>query len=48
MASALRSSTSSCFNTQPPEGGWYFAMRFACSYLGFNTQPPEGGWMSRM
>ena len=22
MASALRSSTSSCFNTQPPEGGW--------------------------
>ena len=34
---------SSCFNTQPPEGGC------ACCFLGdhiqhcFNTQPPEGG-----
>ena len=33
-----------CFNTQPPEGGWLrhssnFSRRFC-----FNTQPPEGGW----
>ena len=33
-----------CFNTQPPEGGWY---EWRCSGFkleGFNTQPPEGGW----
>ena len=33
-----------CFNTQPPEGGWYefFIAKKGCK--GFNTQPPEGGW----
>ena len=34
----------SCFNTQPPEGGWidrrFIFRRAVC----FNTQPPEGGW----
>ena len=34
-----------CFNSQPPEGGWF------CADLGgrpqpcFNSQPPEGGWV---
>ncbi len=33
-----------CFNTQPPEGGWYrLSAEHADSYC-FNTQPPEGGW----
>ena len=32
------------FNTQPPEGGWYFSARFIFRRVGFNTQPPEGGW----
>ena len=36
----------SCFNTQPPEGGWAFLMGFfAVLSLRFNTQPPEGGWV---
>ena len=36
---------SSCFNTQPPEGGWYCKryVRIDASFC-FNTQPPEGGW----
>ena len=36
----------SCFNTQPPEGGWKLdaAIRTGCN--GFNTQPPEGGWFT--
>ena len=33
-----------CFNTQPPEGGWYPNVRFWIQGYGFNTQPPEGGW----
>ena len=34
-----------CFNTQPPEGGW-FENSFAILLLNcFNTQPPEGGWI---
>ena len=34
-----------CFNTQPPEGGWVrFADRLAAIGC-FNTQPPEGGWV---
>ena len=34
-----------CFNTQPPEGGWT-AFRIDYPYLfSFNTQPPEGGWV---
>ena len=33
-----------CFNTQPPEGGW-FKCSVRCPYTQrFNTQPPEGGW----
>ena len=32
-----------CFNTQPPEGGWYAGVESFEFRLGFNTQPPEGG-----
>ena len=32
MASALRSSTSSCFNTQPPEGGWFITKISSVSF----------------
>ena len=35
----------SCFNTQPPEGGWIAFGKAAPLCLGFNTQPPEGGWL---
>ena len=34
----------SCFNTQPPEGGWNRAPHNPSDTRGFNTQPPEGGW----
>ena len=34
-----------CFNTQPPEGGWYLRRRIYVSNRSFNTQPPEGGWI---
>ena len=34
----------SCFNTQPPEGGWSTKFANAPTYQSFNTQPPEGGW----
>ena len=34
-----------CFNTQPPEGGWIAQNQNALgNQHGFNTQPPEGGW----
>ena len=33
-----------CFNTQPPEGGWKNILCFVNHYYSFNTQPPEGGW----
>ena len=33
-----------CFNTQPPEGGWYRWYRATSGIACFNTQPPEGGW----
>ena len=33
-----------CFNTQPPEGGWYFFPLKSIKQNSFNTQPPEGGW----
>ena len=33
-----------CFNTQPPEGGWTPALPHWVPIRGFNTQPPEGGW----
>ena len=34
----------SCFNTQPPEGGWINWRLSSGFRYGFNTQPPEGGW----
>ena len=34
----------SCFNTQPPEGGWGYRISTHGFFPGFNTQPPEGGW----
>ena len=35
----------SCFNTQPPEGGWLPLLQTRRLSSGsFNTQPPEGGW----
>ena len=35
----------SCFNTQPPEGGWDMTSLWEPKQIGFNTQPPEGGWL---
>ena len=37
-------SSSNCFNTQPPEGGWNHAGGERRGNACFNTQPPEGGW----
>ena len=37
----------SCFNTQPPEGGWIALAIIKTIAVGFNTQPPEGGWVRR-
>ena len=34
-----------CFNTQPPEGGWYPNKYQLWRPKCFNTQPPEGGWV---
>ena len=36
--------STSCFNTQPPEGGWGGGGGGSHGGGGFNTQPPEGGW----
>ena len=36
--------TASCFNTQPPEGGWGSVGKPIGAKKCFNTQPPEGGW----
>ena len=33
-----------CFNTQPPEGGWFLCLIIDSTITSFNTQPPEGGW----
>ena len=33
-----------CFNTQPPEGGWKIVDMAVSEICCFNTQPPEGGW----
>ena len=34
------------FNSQPPEGGWWFHKPCCpASLSGFNSQPPEGGWL---
>ena len=35
-----------CFNTQPPEGGWFPQNQCGAERCGFNTQPPEGGWQN--
>ena len=37
--------SSSRFNTQPPEGGWFMAGKYSSNIGCFNTQPPEGGWI---
>ena len=37
---------SCCFNTQPPEGGWYTHRLPTGFHRCFNTQPPEGGWQT--
>ena len=36
----------SCFNTQPPEGGWNKVRTTFLRLESFNTQPPEGGWFA--
>ena len=33
------------FNTQPPEGGWFWPQASFHRLRCFNTQPPEGGWL---
>ena len=38
---------SSCFNTQPPEGGCATDVGRCRNQSRFNTQPPEGGWPTR-
>ena len=40
----MRGGVMLCFNTQPPEGGWFKQNIFNVAYSCFNTQPPEGGW----
>ena len=37
-----------CFNTQPPEGGWPTARTTRTKARRFNTQPPEGGWLDNI
>ena len=34
----------SCFNSQPPEGGWTLSVNKTACIACFNSQPPEGGW----
>ena len=41
----LKAMSSSCFNTQPPEGGWLRNIWANPARKCFNTQPPEGGWL---
>ena len=36
--------SNTCFNTQPPEGGWVPLIVMWVLFKCFNTQPPEGGW----
>ena len=40
----MSSTKKTCFNSQPPEGGWLTATLFVPTLAGFNSQPPEGGW----
>ena len=42
--SILIRAVKSCFNTQPPEGGWWRWRGMPVCHPSFNTQPPEGGW----
>ena len=35
----------SCFNSQPPEGGWVRRPAVSRQLVRFNSQPPEGGWL---
>ena len=44
LASLPFAASCRCFNTQPPEGGWGYAILFLQRMTCFNTQPPEGGW----
>ena len=37
---------SACFNSQPPEGGWWGGFLSFFSFKSFNSQPPEGGWLT--
>ena len=45
--SAKYSSSSVCFNTQPPEGGCVCPGCLCYRLNGFNTQPPEGGCLRK-
>ena len=40
---AIVQATTTCFNTQPPEGGCMESPSLLDTLYGFNTQPPEGG-----
>ena len=44
FVSTIRRASESCFNTQPPEGGWFRQVLEKLVNVCFNTQPPEGGW----
>ena len=44
MVADIHRALGECFNTQPPEGGWFNALSLLRELQGFNTQPPEGGW----
>ena len=44
MVADIHRALGECFNTQPPEGGWFNALSLLREPQGFNTQPPEGGW----
>ena len=43
---SFRNGLATCFNTQPPEGGWVLQRDYVDDLESFNTQPPEGGWPS--
>ena len=45
---ASKPPNASRFNTQPPEGGWFYVHRLLHRQSCFNTQPPEGGWPASM
>ena len=41
---AMISSETVSFNTQPPKGGWSRDEQDGNAQRRFNTQPPKGGW----